>query len=121
METLPPCTGAQQRKAMRTRIHTWICSSLFRPKIELKKALRAQWLTPIILATKRQCSEDHSSKPAWANSSWDPISKRPITKQDWQSGLSGGTPAWQVWGPEFKLQYGKKKKKKKKKRKTSKH
>jgi hypothetical protein len=25
--------------------------------------------------------EDHSSKPAWANSSWDPILKKPITKK----------------------------------------
>jgi hypothetical protein len=30
--------------------------------------------------------EDHSLKPSWANSSWDPISKKPITKKGWRSG-----------------------------------
>jgi hypothetical protein len=25
--------------------------------------------------------EDHGSKPAWVNSSWNPISKKPITKK----------------------------------------
>jgi hypothetical protein len=33
--------------------------------------------------------EDHSSKPAQANSSKDPISKIPNTKKGWWSGLSG--------------------------------
>jgi hypothetical protein len=37
--------------------------------------------------------EDHSSKPAWANSSQDPISKTPITKKG-----AGGV----AQGPEFK-------------------
>jgi hypothetical protein len=37
--------------------------------------------------------EDHSSKPAWANSSQDPILKKHITKKGWWS------------GPEFKPQY----------------
>jgi hypothetical protein len=31
--------------------------------------------------------EDGSSKPAWANSWQDPISKKPITKMGWWSGL----------------------------------
>jgi hypothetical protein len=31
--------------------------------------------------------EDHGSKPVWANSLRDPISKETITKKDWQSGL----------------------------------
>jgi hypothetical protein len=35
-----------------------------------------QWLTPVILATQ----EDRGSKPAWANSLRDPISKIPIAK-----------------------------------------
>jgi hypothetical protein len=30
--------------------------------------------------------EDHSLRPARTNSSWDPISRKPITKKDWQSG-----------------------------------
>jgi hypothetical protein len=34
------------------------------------------WLTPVILATQ----EDRDSKPVWANSSTDPISKKPFTK-----------------------------------------
>jgi hypothetical protein len=34
-----------------------------------------QWLTPVILALRRQRSEDCGSKPVWANSSQDPISK----------------------------------------------
>jgi hypothetical protein len=49
--------------------------------------------------------EDHSSKPAWANSLWDPISKNPS-----QNRVSGVT--WSV-SPEFKPQYYKKEKKKK--------
>jgi hypothetical protein len=32
--------------------------------------------------------QDSGSKPAWANSSWDPISKKPYTKQGWWSGSS---------------------------------
>jgi hypothetical protein len=36
-----------------------------------------QWLTPIILATQ----EDHGSKPAWANSSQDRISRKPFRKR----------------------------------------
>jgi hypothetical protein len=38
-----------------------------------------QWLTPVILATQE---EDYSLKTAWANSSLDPISKKPNTKTD---------------------------------------
>jgi hypothetical protein len=30
--------------------------------------------------------QDHGWKPAWANSSWDLISKRPFTKKGWWSG-----------------------------------
>jgi hypothetical protein len=33
--------------------------------------------------------EDQDSKPAQANSSQDPISKKPITKKGWWSGSSG--------------------------------
>jgi hypothetical protein len=47
--------------------------------------------------------EDHSSKPAQANSSQDPISKKPSQK------ITGGVA--QGVGPEFKPQYHKKKKK----------
>jgi hypothetical protein len=47
--------------------------------------------------------EDSSSKPAWANSSRDPILKDPSQKQGWWSGSSEGS--------EFKPQYCKKKKK----------
>jgi hypothetical protein len=35
------------------------------------------WPTPVMLADQ----EDHGSKPAQANSSQDPISKKPITKR----------------------------------------
>jgi hypothetical protein len=34
--------------------------------------------------------EGHGSKPAWANISRDPISKKPFTKKGWQNGPSGG-------------------------------
>jgi hypothetical protein len=51
--------------------------------------------------------EDHGSKPAWANSSHDPISKKTLHKN------RAGRVA-QGEGPEFKPQYHKKKKKKKK-------
>jgi hypothetical protein len=43
--------------------------------------------------------EDCSLKPAQANSSQDPILKKPITKMGWWSGV----------GPEFRSQYWKKK------------
>jgi hypothetical protein len=49
--------------------------------------------------------EDHSLKPAWANSSGDPNFKIPNTKR------AGGVA--QSVGPEFKPQYCQKKKKKK--------
>jgi hypothetical protein len=48
--------------------------------------------------------EDQSSKPAWANSLWDPISKNPSQKR--AGGVAQGA------GPEFKLQYHKNKNKK---------
>jgi hypothetical protein len=51
--------------------------------------------------------EDHGSKPAWANSSQDPVSKKPITKKRAGGVAQGG-------GPEFKPQYHEKKKKKEK-------
>jgi hypothetical protein len=47
--------------------------------------------------------EDHSSKPAWKNTSQDPILKIPITKR------AGGVA--QGEGHEFKPHYSKKKKK----------
>jgi hypothetical protein len=50
--------------------------------------------------------KDHSSKPAWTNSSQDPISKNPLQK--WADGVAQGV------GPEFKPQYCKEKKKNKK-------
>jgi hypothetical protein len=38
--------------------------------------------------------EDHGSRPAWANSYGDPISKLPNTKiKGWRSGSSGKAPA----------------------------
>jgi hypothetical protein len=42
--------------------------------------------------------KDHGLKPAQANSSQDPISKNPITK-NWAGGVAQGED------PEFKLQY----------------
>jgi hypothetical protein len=51
---------------------------------------------PAILSGGRD-REDCCSKPAWANSSQDPIWKKPVTKR------AGGV-AISV-GPEFKLQY----------------
>jgi hypothetical protein len=47
--------------------------------------------------------EDHSSKPAWANSSRDPILKKPSQKR--AGGVAQGVD------PEFKPQHHKKKKK----------
>jgi hypothetical protein len=46
--------------------------------------------------------EDSRSKPAWANSLRDLISKTPITKIKRAGGVTQGV------GPEFKPQYGKK-------------
>jgi hypothetical protein len=50
--------------------------------------------------------EDHLSKPDWANSSQDPISKNPSQKR--AGGVAQGV------GPEFKPQYFKRKKKQQK-------
>jgi hypothetical protein len=36
---------------------------------------------PVFLATQRQRSGDHGSKPAWANSLRDLILKKPIAKK----------------------------------------
>jgi hypothetical protein len=49
--------------------------------------------------------EDCGSELAQANSLRDLISKIPNIKKGWQSGLSGGVPAYHVWGTEFKPQY----------------
>jgi hypothetical protein len=52
--------------------------------------------------------KDHGSKLAWANSSRDPTSKNPLTK-NWAGRVAQGV------GSEFKPQYHKKKKKERKK------
>jgi hypothetical protein len=54
---------------------------------------RCWWLTPVILATQEADQKDHGLKPTQANSSRDPISKIPNTKQGWWSGPSGRAPA----------------------------
>jgi hypothetical protein len=56
----------------------------------------ARRLTPTILATQRESSEDHDLKPARANSSRDPIQTNPSQKRS-------GRVA-QGAGPEFKPQ-----------------
>jgi hypothetical protein len=68
--------------------------------LKRRRLARCQWLTPC----NPSCSggrdrEDHSSKPVWANSSWDPILKTPSQKR------AGGVAQGQ--GPEFKPQYRK--------------
>jgi hypothetical protein len=55
---------------------------------------------PIILATQETEQEDRGLRPAWGNSSRDPILKKTITKKR-TSGVAQGA------GPEFKLQYHK--------------
>jgi uncharacterized protein YjeT (DUF2065 family) len=57
---------------------------------------------PVILVTQEADQEDRDLKPAWANSAWDPILKKPITKM--AGGVAEGV------GPELKPQYWKKKK-----------
>jgi hypothetical protein len=57
-----------------------------------------------ILATQEAEIGGSSSKPAQANSSLDPISRKPITKKGW---LVGGSRC----RPKFKPQYHRKKKK----------
>jgi hypothetical protein len=41
--------------------------------------------------------EDHGLKPAWANNSWDSVSKIPMLKQGWQSGSSDRVPSMKHW------------------------
>jgi hypothetical protein len=45
----------------------------------MSHALVAHACNPSYLGGRNQ--QDHGSKPAWANSSSDPISKKPITKK----------------------------------------
>jgi hypothetical protein len=56
-----------------------------------------QWLMPVVLATQGRDQEDHGLKPARANSSWDLILKKPITKRRADEVAQGV-------GPEFKQQ-----------------
>jgi hypothetical protein len=51
---------------------------------EITRALVAHACNPSYSGGRNQ--EDLSLKPAWANSSQDPISKTPITKKGWWSG-----------------------------------
>jgi hypothetical protein len=53
--------------------------------------------------------EDRGSKPAWANSPQEPISKNNQSKMDWICGSSSTAPALQVQSPEFKSKYHKEK------------
>jgi hypothetical protein len=70
------------------------CTSTEQPRIFVDQNYKSlflawhQWLIPVILATQ----EDHSSKPAWANSSQNPILKKHNTKKGWQS--SSGCRRW---------------------------
>jgi hypothetical protein len=56
------------------------CLPNMHPTSHLKKIdlARCWWLTHVILATQEagRDQEDHGSKPAQANSLWDPISKK---------------------------------------------
>jgi hypothetical protein len=80
----------------------------------------AWWCTPMILALVRSSlmptavahachpsysrgrfQEDQSSKPPWANSSWDPILKKPTTKKGWWYG-SRCRPWFQIPVPKTK-------------------
>jgi hypothetical protein len=56
-------------------------------KKEMDQALVAHICIPSYSGGREQ--EDCTSKPAWENSSQDPISKIPNTKQGWWSGSSG--------------------------------
>jgi hypothetical protein len=49
------------------------------------------WLVPLILATQEpEIRRDHGSKPAWANSSADPVLKTPIKKKSsWRRSRCG--------------------------------
>jgi hypothetical protein len=69
--------------------------SLFIKIIKYSQVPVAHTCNPSYSGSRDQ--EDHGSKPAWANSSRDPISKNPSQKR------AGG--ATQVVGPEFKPQY----------------
>jgi hypothetical protein len=54
-------------------------------QVEKENGAGYQWLTPVILVTQvvDKDQEDQGSKPAWANSWQDHISKKPITKKGW--------------------------------------
>jgi hypothetical protein len=99
----------------------WPCEELHRPIPWLKnnecytktvEQMKKYWVASNPCYSGGRNRENCSLKPAQANSLRDPISRKPTTKQGWQSGSSGIVPAQQVWSPEFKSQYGQKKEKK---------
>jgi hypothetical protein len=56
----------------------------FNKKLEFSLVLVIHACNPSYSGVRDQ--EDHSLKPAWANSSRDPSSKKHITKKGWWSG-----------------------------------
>jgi hypothetical protein len=64
--------------------------------LSLTQALVAHAYNPSYSGGSDQ--EDHGSKPAWANSLWDPISTKPITKKVEGGGEAMMWPKEQVLG-----------------------
>jgi hypothetical protein len=58
-----------------------VASKSLRTTDIIQNSARCWWLTPVILATQGGDQEDHGSKPAQANSSRNPISKKVIIKK----------------------------------------
>jgi hypothetical protein len=76
-------------------------------KVHLRQVPVAHACNPSYPRSRDRDQEDCGSKPAWASSSQNLISKKPVIKK-----RAGGVA--QGAGPEFKPQYHKKKKKEKK-------
>jgi hypothetical protein len=72
----------------------YVCVSIFKM---IHGLAVCPWLMPIILVTQETDQEDCGLKLPWANSLWDPISKKKSQK------MAGGVT--QGVGPEFKPQY----------------
>jgi hypothetical protein len=57
-------------------------------RLRVREKARHPWLTPIILATQEaEIRKMVVQSQPWANSSQDPIAKKPLTKKGWWSGL----------------------------------
>jgi hypothetical protein len=86
------CHNTEQSTVQsRGEVPSQLLTFIYCVKCEEGWVLMARAYSPSYSGSRHQ--EDRGSKPAWANSSRDPILKKPNTKKKgWQSGPSGRAP-----------------------------